>query len=485
MKQKTPIGEVGDLPPEEFRRVAHEAVDWIADYLANVGDLPVQARVRPGDVRARFPASAPEEGESLDGALETWREVIVPGVTHWNHPGFFGYFPSSGSAPGILGELLAASLNVNAMVWRSSPAATEVEEVATDWLRRMMGLPEEFEGVINDTASNSTLYALATARQAAYPDVRERGLFGQPAGRVYASDQAHSSVEKAVLTLGLGRASFRAVESDEEFRMRPEALRAALEEDRAAGVRPIAIVATLGTTSTASMDPIAEIARIARDAGVWLHVDSAYAGSGAIVPELRPSFAGWESADSIVVNPHKWFFTPSDCSVLFCRHPEQLAGAFSLVPEYLRSAEQGSTRSLMNYGVALGRRFRALKLWLVMRTFGSAGLARRLLDYVHMADELAQRIDETPGWERVAPASFSTVVFRYAPPGLGLEEVNALNQRILDRVNASGEAFLTHTVLRGKMTLRMAIGNVRTTRAHVERAWELLRSAAEAVSKAA
>jgi len=485
MTKNTPIGEVGDLPPEEFRRIAHEAVDWIADYLTNVESLPVKAKVRPGEVRARFPASAPEEGESLDGALATWRDVIVPGITHWNHPAFFGYFPSSGSAPGILGEMLAAALNVNAMVWRSSPAATEVEELATDWLRQMLGLPADFEGVINDTASNSTLYALATARQVAYPDVRQTGLFGQPRGRIYASDQAHSSVEKAVLTLGLGRGSFRPIESDDAFRMRPEALRAALEEDVAAGVRPIAVVATLGTTSTASMDPVAEIARIAREFEIWLHVDSAYAGSGAIVPELRPRFSGWEGADSIVMNPHKWFFTPSDCSVLFCRHPEQLAGAFSLVPEYLRSAEQGSTRSLMNYGVALGRRFRALKLWLVMRTFGSAGLARRLLDYVHMADELAGWVDEAPGWERVAPASFSTVVFRYAPAGMGLDETNALNQRILDRVNASGEAFLTHTVLRGKMTLRMAIGNVKTTREHVVHAWELLRDAAEALSKAA
>ncbi len=485
MNQKTPIGEVGDLPPEEFRRVAHEAVDWIADYLANVGDLPVQARVRPGDVRARFPSRAPEEGESLDSALATWRDVIVPGVTHWNHPGFFGYFPSSGSAPGILGEMLSAALNVNAMVWRSSPAATEVEEVATDWLRQMMGLPDGFEGVINDTASNSTLYALATARQRIYPDMRENGLFGQPRGRIYASDQAHSSVEKAVLTLGLGATSFRAIESDERFRMRPEALREALDEDVSAGIRPIAVVATLGTTSTASMDPIAEIAPLAEEFGVWLHVDSAYAGSGAVVPELRALFSGWERADSIVVNPHKWFFTPSDCSVLFCRHPEELAGAFSLVPEYLRSAEQGSTRSLMNYGVALGRRFRALKLWLVMRTFGSAGLARRLMEYVRMADELAGWIDRAKGWECVAPASFSTVVFRYAPAGMGIEETNTLNQKILDRVNASGEAFLTHTVLRGKMTIRMAIGNVKTTRAHVARAWELLQSAAEEVARAA
>ncbi len=484
MNDKTVLGEVGDLPPEEFRRVAHEAADWIAEYLTHVGEMPVQARVGPGDVRALFPTDPPEEGEPLETALEEWRERIIPGVTHWNHPAFFGYFPSSGSAPGILGEMLAAALNVNAMVWRSSPAATELEEVATEWLRRLLGLPADFEGVINDTASNSTLYALATARQVAYPDVRETGLFGQQRGRIYASDQAHSSVEKAVLTLGLGRDSFRAIESDEAFRMRPEALAAALEEDAAAGIRPIAVVATLGTTSTASVDPIARIAPIAKQYGAWLHVDSAYAGSGAVVPELRPIFSGWEEADSVVVNPHKWFFTPSDCSVLFSRRPDQIARAFSLVPEYLRSKEQGSTRSLMNYGVALGRRFRAAKLWLVIRTFGRAGLARRLGAYVRMAEDLASWIDEADGWERVAPASFSTVVFRYAPAGMGLEESNALNQTILDRVNATGEAFLTHTVLRGRMAIRMAIGNVKTAPEHVERTWKLLEATAKEVAGA-
>lgn len=459
--------------------------DWIADYLEGVGDLPVfPAGLRPGAIRRALPAAAPERGEPLDAALQDFRDVVVPGITHWNHPSFFAFFAITGSAPGILGEMLAAALNVNAMVWRSSPAATELEEVATGWLRRLLGLPADFEGVINDTASNSTLYALATARQAAYPDIREKGLFGQERGRVYASDQSHSSVEKAVLTLGLGRDSFRPIESDEAFRMRPDALAAALEEDAAAGIRPLAVVATLGTTSTASVDPITRIVPIARQYRTWLHVDAAYAGSGAVVPELRPIFSGWEEADSVVVNPHKWFFTPSDCSVLFCRHPEQIAQAFSLVPEYLRSKEQGSTRSLMNYGVALGRRFRAAKLWLVIRTFGRAGLARRLGAYVRMADELAGWIDGADGWERVAPASFSTVVFRYAPDGIGLEESNELNQAILDRVNQSGEAFLTHTVLRGRMAIRMAIGNVKTTPEHVARTWKLLEGTAKEVGGA-
>ena len=327
--------EGGDLPPEEFRGLVHQVADWMADYLEGVGDLPVFPDVQPGDVRAALPAEPPEVGEPLEEALSDFREIVVPGLTHWNHPGFFGYYAITGSAPGILGEMLAAALNVNAMVWRSSPAATELEDVTTDWLRQLLGLPAGFEGVINDTASSSSLYALAAARDMAYPDAHRRGLFGLPAGRVYASDQTHSSIEKAVLTLGFGREGYRAIASDSEFRMKPDALRDAIEQDLAAGIRPVAVVATLGTTSSSSIDPVSEIAAVAREFELWLHVDAAYAGPAAIVPELRPLLAGWELADSIVVNPHKWLFTPVDCSVLYCRRSERLVRAFSIVPEYL------------------------------------------------------------------------------------------------------------------------------------------------------
>jgi aromatic-L-amino-acid decarboxylase len=470
--------DLGDLPPEEFRRLAHEVTDWMADYLAGVGNLPVLARVRPGDVRGRLSSHPPEGGEELDAALADFREIIVPGITHWNHPAFFGYFSISGSGPGILGEMLTAALNVNAMVWRSSPAATELEEVTLDWLRQLVGLPEGFEGTINDTASTSVLYALAAAREVAYPESRRKGLFGARPGRVYASEQAHSSVEKAVLALGFGRDGYRTVPVDDAFRMRPDVLAEAMAEDAAAGVVPVAVVATLGTTSTTSVDPVAQLLPFVREHGAWLHVDAAYGGPAAVLPEVRPLFAGWEEADSVVINPHKWLFTPVDCSVLYCRRPEELVRAFSIVPEYLRTSETGKARDLMDYGVALGRRFRSLKLWFVLRYFGREGIAANLREHVRLARLFAGWVEGEPGWEVSAPAPFGLVCFRAAPGGASGEEADALNQRILDRANASGEAFLTHTRLRGRMVLRLAIGNVKTTEAHVARTWELLREAA-------
>lgn len=468
----------GDLPPEQFRRLAHEVADWMADYLAGVGDLPVFPSVEPGQIRDALPKAPPSEGESLDDALADFRNLILPGMNHWNHPAFFGYFSISGSGPGILGEMLASALNVNAMVWRSSPAATELEDVTTDWLRQLLGLPGDFEGVINDTASSSSLYALAAAREVAFPESHREGLFGQGRGRVYASDQTHSSIEKAVLTLGFGQDGYRVVPSDADFRTDVDRLRKALDDDATAGVTPVAIVATLGTTSSASIDPVRRIAEVAKERGVWLHVDAAYGGPAAIVPELRPLLEGWELADSIVVNPHKWLFTPVDCSVLYCRRPEELVRAFSIVPDYLSSRDQGETRDLMDYGVSLGRRFRALKLWFVLRYFGRDGIIARLRDHVEMARDFSHAVREAPDWEVAAPTHLATVAFRFAPPGLDNEAVDEANHRVLAEVNASGEAFLTHTVLRGRVTLRLSIGNVKTTRAHVRRTWDLLQAAA-------
>lgn len=470
------------MPPEEFRRLAHETVDWIADYLAHVGDLPVFPAIQPGAVRAALPSDPPEVAEPLEEALADFRDIVVPGLNHWNHPAFFGYFSITASGPGIIGEMLAAALNVNAMVWRSAPAATELEDVATDWLRRLLGLPTGFEGVINDTASSSSLYALAAARSSAYPEVHDAGLFGAPAGRVYASDQAHSSIEKAVLTLGLGRSGFRAVASDSEFRMDAEALERAIREDRVQGVRPVAIVATLGTTSTASIDPIADIAAVAEEHGVWLHVDAAYGGPVAIVPEMSDFFAGWERADSIVVNPHKWLFTPVDCSVLYCRRPDELVRAFSIVPEYLSSSERHASRSLMDYGVSLGRRFRSLKLWFVLRYFGREGIVERLRCHLEMARDFASWVDEAENWTVVAPVHLGLVAYRFTPGWDDPEAEDAANLEILERINATGEAFLTHTSLNGRVALRLAIGNLKTTSEHVARAWALLREAGEEVS---
>lgn len=453
-------------------------VDWIAEYLDGVAELPVLPSVEPGEVRARLPHEAPEGPESLDDALSDFREIVLPGITHWNHPGFFGYFSISGSGPGILGEMITAALNVNAMVWRSSPAATELEEVVADWLRRWLGLPAAFDGVINDTASSSTLHALAAAREVAYPEVRTGGLFGAPPGRIYASEQAHSSVEKAVVTLGFGREGFRTAPTDDEYRMDADALRAAVRRDLDAGIRPVAVVATLGTTSTSSIDPVARIADVAEEFGLWLHVDAAYGGPAAMVPELRPHFAGWERADSIVVNPHKWLFTPVDCSLLYCRRPGDLVRAFSIVPEYLRSDNVDEVRNLMDYGVALGRRFRSLKLWLVMRAFGREGIVARLREHVALARGFAEWVDAAEGWALVAPVPLATVAFRRVVPGLDPSAVDALNHRILDHVNATGEVFLTHTAVNGRVALRLSVGNIRTSAEHVQRAWTLLEEAA-------
>lgn len=468
----------GDMPPEELRALGHQVVDWIADYLAGVEEYPVLARVHPGEIRAALPDAAPEEGEPFDAILRDFRDVVIPGVTHWNHPAFFAYFANTGSGPGILGEMLSAALNVNAMVWRSSPAGTELEEHTLDWLRELVGLPEGFAGVINDTASSSSLYALAAAREATLPEAAETGLSGLPPARVYASTEAHSSIDKAVMTLGFGRRGVRRVAADDRFRMDPGALRVAVEEDLEAGVRPVAVVATVGTTSTTSVDPVEAAADLCAEHGLWLHVDAAYAGPAAIVPELREHFRGWERADSVVINPHKWLFTPVDCSALYCRRPEVLRRAFSLTPEYLKTAEEGEATNLMDYGVSLGRRFRALKLWFVLRYFGAEGLRERIRTHCRLAREMAGRVEDEPGWELVAPVPFSTVCFRYAPAGVDPDGQDALNHRILERVNASGEAFLSHTVLRERVALRLAIGNLGTRREHVERAWELLREAA-------
>ncbi|UCC24058.1 MAG: amino acid decarboxylase, partial [Gemmatimonadales bacterium] len=354
-----PSPSAGDLPPEEFRFLAHQVADWVADYLRDVGDLPVFPDVHPGFLREALPQMPPDEGEPLEEALEDFRRLVVPGITHWNHPSFHGYFAITGSGPGILGEMLAAALNVNAMMWRSSPAATELEEHVLAWLRDMLGLPSSFMGTINDTASHSTLYALAAAREAAVPDLSGPGLATGPPLRCYASEEAHSSVDKAVLTLGMGREGIRRIPTNDRLEMDASALRRAMREDRAQGCVPAAVVATLGTTSTTSVDPVGALVEVCREEGVWLHVDAAYGGPLALLPEFHDLFAGWEHAESIVVNPHKWLFTPVDCSVLFCRRPEMLRAAFSLTPEYLQSRDGDGVTNLMDYGVALGRRFRA------------------------------------------------------------------------------------------------------------------------------
>ena len=462
-----------------FRQHAHRVADWIADYLEDPGRFPVLSRVAPGDIRSALPGAAPEQGESYDAIFDDFERVILPGITHWNHPGFFAYFSITGSEPGIIAEFLSAALNVQAMLWRTSPAATELEEVATGWLRRLLGLPESFEGVIYDTASISTLHGLAGAREVAAGNVRGAGIAGRPDVprlRVYCSEQAHSSVDKAVMLLGLGHDGLRRIPADAEYRMRADALADAIAEDRRAGLRPIAVVATVGTTSSTSVDPVGAIADVCARERLWLHVDAAYAGVAAMVPGYEWILRGAERADSSVVNPHKWLFTPFDCSVFLCRRLDVVRQAFSLTPEYLVTREgTAGVRNLMDTGVQLGRRFRALKLWMVLRHFGAEGLRAHLREHMRLARLFASWVERSGTFEIVAPVPFSVVCFRLRAGG------DAEHQRVLDAVNASGEIFLSHTKLDGRFVLRLAVGNLHTTEAHVRRAWELLELAAAEV----
>ena len=477
-----PSPSTGDLSPAAASAAFGRVVAWIERYLKEVERYPVLSRVSPGDIGAALPAAPPDAPESMDAILDDFERILLPGITHWNHPGYLAYFAISGSAPGIAAEMLAAALNVNAMLWRTSPAATELEQRALDWLRQMLGLGAGWFGVINDTASMSTLYALAAAREAKPElEIRRRGMAGRadlPRLRVYTSIHSHSSVDKAAFALGIGGENIVHIPVDAAFRMRPDALRAAVAEDRRAGMLPLAVVATVGTTSTASIDPVAEIAAIARQEAMWLHVDASYAGVAAVVPEHRPALEGVGEADSLVVNPHKWLFTPVDLSVLYTRRRDVLERAFSLIPEFLVTAEQNAVVNLMDYGVQLGRRFRALKLWMVIRAFGVSGIIDRMRAHVALARTFANWVEAESGWRLAAPQMFSLVCFRYAPDGVPDEECDRLNQRILEAVNASGRAFLSHTKLSGRFVLRLAIGNIRTEERHVAEAWRLLREAA-------
>jgi aromatic-L-amino-acid decarboxylase len=476
-----------DLPPDEVSAALTRVTGWIDQYLQDPGRFPVLPNVQPGDIARQLPPSPPVAGESLDAILDDFERVLLPGVTHWNHPGFFAYFAITGSAPGVLAEMLTAALNTNAMLWKTGPAATELEERALDWLRQMLGLTTGWFGVINDTASISTLLALAAAREAKPElEVRTRGMSGRtdlPTLRVYLSEQAHSSVDKGAITLGLGHQNCVRIPVDSAFRMRPDALREAIVADQAAGRLPLAVVATVGTTSTASVDPVAPIADICAESGAWLHVDASYAGTAAVVPEWRHIFDGVDRADSLVVNPHKWMFTPVDISAFYTRRPDVLKRAFTLVPDYLITAEQDKAVNLMDYGVQLGRRFRALKLWMVIRAFGVTGIVERLRRHIALAAEFATWVEQDPDWMLAAPQQFSLVCFRYAPGSMDPNKADELNQLILDRVNASGRVYLSHTKLHDRFVLRLAIGNLRSERIHVAEAWKLLRDASTSITQ--
>jgi aromatic-L-amino-acid decarboxylase len=474
---------LGDMSKEEFRRFGHELIDWVAEYLEHVEDLPVLSRIEPGDLKAQLPVAPPETGEPMEQIIADVDRLIVPALTHWSHPSFFAYFATSTSAPGIFGELLSAAFDNKAMLWRTSPASTELEEVTLDWLRQMMGLDAGMTGIIYDTASVSSMHAIAAAREGVELRIREEGMSGRkdlPLLRVYVSEQSHSSIEKGVITLGLGQRGLRKIPTDSEFRMDSKALGAAIAEDKQNGIVPFCVVATVGTTSTSSIDPVEEIIPICERYMMWLHVDAAYAGSAAVVPELRYILKGCERADSLAVNPHKWLFTPFDLSVLYCRHLNLLRRAFSLVPEYLRTPEQEQVRSGSDYGVQLGRRFRALKLWMIIRYFGHEGLAARIREHCRLAKLFASWVKADPKWELMAPVPLGLVCFRACPAIDRIDDdvrnarLDVLNEAIMHGVNATGKALLSHTKLNDKLTLRLSIGNIRTTEKHVRQVWELL-----------
>ena len=467
--------KLGDMPLEDFRRFGREVVDWIADYFERIEDLPVLSQIEPGWLKENLPDAPPDQGEDFESVLSDLDKLILPAVTHWNHPNFHGLFSTSTSSVGIFGEMLAAAFDMKAMLWRTSPASTELEDVTLDWLRQMMGLPDGFEGIIYDTASVSTMQAIAAAREHANVGARDEGMSGRPhlpLLRVYASEHVHSSIDKAVITLGLGTRSLRKIECNERFEMRADKLATAIDEDIFAGHLPICVIPTIGTTSTSSVDPVDAIADICEKHKIWMHVDAAYAGPTAIISDMRPLFKGWERADSIVVNPHKWLFTPFDLSVLYCRDLSVMKQAFSLVPEYLKTSEQQTVKNGMDYGIQLGRRFRSLKLWFVIRYFGREGIIARLSEHIRLARLFASWVEESENWEMLAPVPFALVCFRACPAGAA--DLDVLNEALMNVVNATGEAYLSHTKLNGKFTLRLSVGSIRVEGRHIVKVWELL-----------
>jgi len=459
----------------DFRRAGHETVDWVANYFNSVAEMPVLARTKPGELFDALPVSAPGQGETYDAMLRDFDKLVMPAVTQWNHPRFFAYFACTGSAPAVLGEMLAAALNTNGLHWKTSPAVAELEQRTLDWLRQWLGLPggdgkDAWFGIVYDTASTSSMHAIVCAREMVAPEARRQGSRGDLT--VYTSEHSHSSIEKGAIAVGIGQDNVRKVPVDVNFAMRADALAKMIEDDKASGKRPACIVATIGTTSSTSIDPLATIVEIAEKHNVWVHVDAAYAGAAAILPEHRHILAGVERAHSLVFNAHKWLLTPIDLSAFYTRRPDILRRAFALTPDYLKTQDDPRAHNLMDYGVPLGHRFRALKLWFVMRYFGRERMEAILRSHIEWAQKFAALVDAQPGFERVAPAPFSVVCFRF-------KGSDQQNQAIQDKVNQSGRVFISGTVLNGKFVLRLAIGNLATQWKDVEEAWKLILKAAE------
>lgn len=472
---------MSDMPKEEFRKAGYQLIDWIADYLNSIEKYPVMSQIKPGDISKQIPVAPPVNGEKIEKVLSDIDKVLIDGITHWNHPGFMAYFNTTSSGPGILAEILTAAFSSNGMLWKTSPVVTEMEKSMMNWFRQMVGLPENYWGIIYDTASTSSMHAIASAREQMGLGFREKGAAGRkdlPKIILYSSEQAHSSIDKGALLLGVGLDGIRRIPVNEKFEMIPEKLEEAIDEDIKKGCKPFCVVATVGTTSTTSVDPVEQIANIAEKYNLWLHVDAAYAGVTAMIPEMKWVSKNWERADSIVINPHKWMFTPLDLSILFTRKKEILKRAFSLVPEYLKTAQDSEVDNLMDYGFQLGRRFRSLKLWFIIRYFGVEGIANRLREHIAWAKEFSNRIIEANDFELTAPVPFSTVCFRYNPGGKAEAELNTINEKLLEKINSTGKIFLSHTKLYEKFVIRLTIGGIRHEQRHIENAWELVKTTA-------
>ena len=471
--------DLGDLDPEELRAQLHRVADWVADYRAGVSPRRIVPNVQPGDITAGLAASMPVRGEAIEAILADFDTQVMPGIVHWGHPAFLGYFGSTSNGPALLGEVLAAALNVSAMTWKTSPAATELETLVLAWIRDLIGLPRALFGIVYDTASVAVLHALAAARESACPGLRQRGMAGRgdvPVLRVYASGQAHSSVDKAMVMLGLGEDNVVRIACDADYRMDVSALHRAMADDVALGYRPMAVIATVGTTSSGSVDPVASIAEVCRAHGAWLHVDAAYGGAMGALPEARWVTNGFEHADSIVVNPHKWLFVPLDFSALYVREPALMRAVFSNTAEYLRgdatvAGSRAEVVNYMDYGIQLGRRFRALKAWMVLRAFGQEGMASRIREHCRLASLFASWVETAPSFGLVAPVVMAVVCFRCAPDGMDVYSVDAFNERVVEQVNASGDAYLTHTRLGGRTCMRIGVGNIATTEEHLAHVW--------------
>jgi len=464
----------------EFRQHGHELIDWIADYLDHADQYPVMARTKPGDIGNLIPDQAPEEGEPMDRIMADFQRDILPGITHWNHPRFFAYFPANNSGPSILGEMLSAGLGVNAMLWQTSPAATELEEKVMRWLAKLVGVPDGFSGVIQDTASTATLCALVCARERiSNHQSNQTGLDKAGSLRIYTSREAHSSVVKGARIAGFGAENVVLIDINAQRAMAADDLAARIESDLDAGLTPCAVVATVGTTGCTAIDSLTEIGPVAKKHNLWLHVDAALAGTAAILPEKRWIFAGLDQADSLVFNPHKWMFTNFDCSAYYVKDPDHLERTMAIHPEYLKTGRDREVTNYMDWGIQLGRRFRALKLWFVLRNFGAVKIREMIAGHLALANDFAGWIDAEPDWERLAPVPLNTVCFRYKPAGVTAEqELATINEALLDRVNRNGVIYLTHTKLDEVFTLRLAIGQTQTKAEHVAEAWRELQKAA-------